>query len=260
MYGVSARLHSRLAGIVAASITAIYPNFIIYNLDVLPRSLGLLLVVFLMYLAVAKPGGNFSSFMSAAINGLGILLNPIFVYLTPGLFAAVKRRISFIIVLAAVLTPWIARNAVVYKKLVPVYEPAVYEFDVRKYSKFKEGWGTVHDLYNSLASIFSRGFIEPLDFGADTVKRNSTYATHYAYIAVMLLGLTGLIRHYRRDHRGAVFPIAGYAVLLTLLSTFELVHRAFLEPMFIVYASILLCGMRRASAPSRTAPDKKKEA
>jgi 4-amino-4-deoxy-L-arabinose transferase-like glycosyltransferase len=236
MYVIARRLCNRIAGGVAAAITAIYPNYILYSLKTLPDALSVFLVILLMLVAVVQTSAERRSYINAVITGIGMLVNPVFWFLIPGMLITTKKRIAYMLIVLAFLIPWVAYSSTQSRKFVPGYHTWAYSFDIDKYTQGKDRWHTVTKLYNNASIMVKKAAI--MQSWSESEKR-STYATEYSYFFIMLLGLWGLIRYYRREHRAVALPILLYTILLLFFSIAHVRHRSLLEPLLIMYTSIL---------------------
>jgi 4-amino-4-deoxy-L-arabinose transferase-like glycosyltransferase len=242
MYTIVARLCNRRAGVIAAAITAVYPDFIVYNVSLLADSLGVFLVVLLMATGVAHLRSRSKALISAGLVAAGILMKPVLVCLVPGVLVTAKRWRLFLLVLLLLLVPYTVRNVMRHQKIQPVYDPAVYGLTVQSYTNSRAPWITIDTIYKNSSALLTRGWKLTDESKSDSMKRNSTYAAMYGYTIVMMLGLIGLIRFYKREQREAVLPVLLYVLALILFSQFKLRYRVPIEPVFIAYASILLGG------------------
>lgn len=240
MYVTGRLMHGRDTGILAAAISAIYPNFLIYNLTIYPDSLGMIIVALIMIAVVLDVTETGRVCFSAAMIGIGILVKPLLAYLLPGMLITARKKILFIVVAAAILAPWTIRNSIVRKTFTPVYDKSAYKIDLRKFSAGKyEKWETVHLLYTNTSAALRKGWSGALT-GEGGQMRNSNYASAYSYFIVMILGLTGMVRYGRREHFGIIIPIVGYIILLIVFSYFEIRLRMYFEPLLILYTAVFV--------------------
>ncbi len=240
MYVTGRLMYGRDTGILAAAISAIYPNFLIYNLTIYPDSLGMIIVAFILTAAVLEVAETGRVCFSAAMIGIGILVNPLLAYLLPGMLLTARKKILFIVIAAAILAPWTIRNSIERRTFTPVYYKSAYKIDLRKFSAGRyEKWGTVHKLYTNASAALRKGWSGALS-GEDGQMRNSNYAAAYSHFIVMILGLAGMVRYGRREHFGIIIPIVGYIILLIVVSDFEIRYRMYFEPLLILYTAIFL--------------------
>lgn len=277
IYAAASRMWSRRAGLIAAAITAVYPAFIAYNLTTLTESLSILWVVLMMSVAASSLDDRRKAIAQAALAGFGILMKPAFLFFVPGLLATLRRRVAFVLVLAAVLAPWLIGNAVRHGRWAPVSESGALMF-YRSYNPLATGGDNTltgppgssqRDYFRMGLHFIRHNMLATLDIMNDKVlilltadwdgytlrdvakSTPDIYALRYGYVVVLILGSIGLARFYRRDHRAVVWPVASYLVLILLLSAFKIRYRVLIEPLLIVYASILLAaGTGRAAKPA----------
>ncbi len=240
MYATGRLLFDRAAGILAATISAIYPNFIVYNLELDPDAISLVIVVLLMTAAVINAAETNKAYLSAALISIGILFNPLLVYFLPGMLLTVKKRILFIALLVVILAPWSIRNSVVQKRITPVYGTGAYKVDVRHFTHRYDRWAAVHKIYFNCTAVLKRSWTSSFADDEDVRLRNSSYIATYSHVIVMLLGLVGIIRYRRREQLGVVAPVVGYLVLLVVLSDFKIKYRIYFEPLLILYTAVIV--------------------
>jgi 4-amino-4-deoxy-L-arabinose transferase-like glycosyltransferase len=244
MYTIVARLCNRKAGVIAAALSAVYPNFLFYNLTVLTDSLAVVLTVALMATACSRLRNGPKALVSAALVAAAIFLRPMLICLTPGVLATAKRWRLFLLALILLLAPYAARNAMRHQTIEPVYGARTYDLGLDNFTNSRGLRGFIDAIYRNSSAVVAKGWELPNDQEPDSMKRNSTYAAAYCFTIVMILGLIGLVRFYRKEHEAAVLPIIFYVMALILFSRFEIEYRVPIEPVFIAYASILLSGGR----------------
>ncbi len=183
------------------------------------------------------------------------MLDPIMAFLIPGTILSDKKRIVFIIVLAGMLLPLTVRNSIVEKKALPVYGAPAFELDFSKFkpTQLKGRWNTVAQIYNNASSITSKEWALSDDEETDQ-NMNSTYTAAYAYTIIMVLGIVGLARYYRREQRKIFLPAALYTVLLLILTSFSKRYRIPFEPLFLIYGAAILCRFRPGSSGKTAHP------
>lgn len=237
------RLRNEAAGLIAAMIFTIYTNFIIYMMNVMDESFAILIVVAIMATATAQLGDKDKAVNYAILLGLGAMVKPLLLLLTPGMLIAVKKRIVFLLLLIAILAPWTVRNSIIESKPVPVYHKNALRVGMRNYAHAYIKWDVVDRIYRSASSVLKRGLYPGLKRNAK-VNKNFINSAEYMYGPIMILGFIGLIVHYKREHRVLVIPVLGYILLLIFFTRFQLKFRVPLEPLLIVYAAVLLAGCR----------------
>jgi hypothetical protein len=237
----------------------------------------------MMSAAAAPLDDRRKAIAQGALAGLGILMKPAFLFFVPGLFATVRRKVVFVLVLVAVLAPWLIGNAVRRGALAPASESGALMF-YRSYNPQATGWDNAvtgprfssqGDLvrmglgwirHNPLAAldIMNNKVLVLLSANWDAYTMRDVvpstpviYALRYCYVVVFILGFIGLARFYRREHRAVAWPVASYLLLVILLSAFKVRYRVLIEPLLIVYASILLApGTHRAAERAPLDPRK----
>lgn len=248
MYTALARLFGGTAAVIAAAICAVFPNFLLHSLSVGPESMTVLLVASLMAVSTARFGPRVRSSLSGALVALGVLLGPFLVCLIPGAFLAARRRRLFVLVAMCALLPFVAVNAFRTKQIEPVYETSMFKLGFENFSGPNAIENALDGVYRN-AHIVASKWWGVYDAGnAFAAERSSTNAAGYSYSIIMLLGLIGLSRYYRKEQRAFVLPVILYVVLLVLFSKFEIQYRAALEPVLIAYAAVLVAGRRRTLA------------
>ncbi len=245
IYHVAMRLWNRKCGIIAAAICALYPPFWVYNLMITTTSLSLLFVMLIMVIVVSSLSEITKSVIAAIGTGLGILLIPTFIFFIPGLLLILKRRREFVVTLVVILFPWTVRNWIVGKSIVPLYRPDAFSLKLHS-SMYNINWYNITLLYNCLALIFKKTWSSKVASLTSFGKNASSYLVAYSYIVIMVLGLIGMIRRYTNKHRDLIVLMLGYVLFYAVFSVARLRFRVLLEPIHIIYASILICGKRRA--------------
>lgn len=243
MYAAASRLGGRWAGFTAAGMSAVYPGFIGYGLGVRTEWLVVMLVALLMAAGAGRLADGARSGISAALTGLGILVEPALLWLAPGVFLATKRRALFVLVLIAVLAPYTIGIAVKTHRVEPVYQPGMFRVSLWNIDP-RSGWNTAGAIYDSANDVVTRGPIEGDGGWSGPIMSEKSAFGRYCYVIIMLLGFIGLARYYRREHGTSALPILIYIAILVVFSSFEIRLRAALEPLLIAYAGMLLAGGR----------------
>lgn len=254
IYGTARRIFSRRAGIAAAGITAVYPNFILGGIRYDPYPFSLLIVTAVLALPLITAREKTRSALAGALAGTAILFEPILAWLAPGVLAVTRRRLIFMAAFFIVLAPWTIRNSMKSGLAVPVYSTwGVYRLELRKYMSRDNRWQTADKLYENVQAVFSRDSGGPPGQGAknDSLGRNVGYAVSYSYTLILILGLAGLMRNYRREQWRTVLPVALYLLLMVFLADLKTRHRMPAEPLLIIYASTLFS---RAFRPESGGP------
>ncbi len=254
------RFFDRTIAVVAAALAAGYPNFILYNAAVLPVSLGVTLIASIIAVSTSQWRAGQKSVISAALTGGGVLMNPAYVFFVPGLVATTRRKLIFAAVLGVVLATWIVRTAIVHDTLVPVYDPGTFDFRLDAYGRVRDAWDVVGIYYYCASAFMGEGWRSYVMDGTFSRISTASHVRTFSYAVLMLLGLAGLIRYYRREHRAFLLPFLGYVVLFSILAPPDGRQRAMLEPLLVFYAAALFvneyrevrswCGREHAGADS----------
>ena len=133
VYLIAGVFFNGIEALLAASIAAIYPSFIIFTGKLLSETLLIFLITLSVYLMLKKRGnplGNY--FLSGLCFGLASLtrpsslLVPLFIILTFAIFKILsakdmaKKIVCLTIAMLIVISPWTARNWCAYKKFILV--------------------------------------------------------------------------------------------------------------------------------------------
>ena len=102
---VTRHVSGTTTALVAAGISAFYPNFIMYILTTLTETLALLITMLMFWVIVAVRPGRKRSLLSAAVLFTGCVVRPAFLYFWPGVLAVLKKRKVFLAATAAVVVP-----------------------------------------------------------------------------------------------------------------------------------------------------------
>lgn len=240
IYKLAVKICNQTAGIIAASICAIYPNFIMYSLITSTESFSLVLVVLIMMTLVLQLSDGYKASISAVLVGSGILLEFSHLFFVPGLFVVLRKRRLFLLILACILMPWTIRNAVVHQGFVPVYDSIKCNFKLIQYVQARDGWDTVDYIYHNMSSVMGRYWNYLENGRIISGKSVPYYISKYSYTILLALGLLGLARFFRKENLVVILPVLGFVGLHVLVSTFEQRFRVIIEPMLIVYLSIFI--------------------
>jgi 4-amino-4-deoxy-L-arabinose transferase-like glycosyltransferase len=239
-------LGGRATGIVAAIISSVYSQFILYDLKTYPDSPGLLLTAVLFAILVAMPVSRKKSVWAAITLAVAALINPLLLYLAPGILIMIRKRITFVAVLILLLLPWSIRNSLVVGKPIPLYRSAAYALNLEKFYYDETGWEIIDDLYDGVSRVFTKGWKGDI-IGIDQTRQNMRYSAAYSYTAIMLLGILGLITRTRRKCLLPVISTSGYVLMVLLFTEFELRSRLPLELLLILFASLVLVSWCRGT-------------
>lgn len=239
---VARRMCSFGAAIVAGLLCSIYPVFLIYDVSILPESFLVLFTVSILATVSSDASDGNKAVILGALAGLGILFKPVFLFFAPGLFVTAKRRLILLLTLLAVLVPWTVRNAVVYRRIFPLYSAGVFMVNTSKYTNVEDGLVTLDKLYMNASVILRKDWDDAnLPLLIDDALSNRKMV-RYSFIPVMILGIIGMIRHYRKEHRIVMLPVFIYLALIILLSVVKHRYRLLFEPALIIYTAMLLTG------------------
>jgi 4-amino-4-deoxy-L-arabinose transferase-like glycosyltransferase len=252
MFAAVSRIGGRRAGVWAAVISALYPDFILYGRGIVTESWSVLLVASMMAIASADTRAALRSCAQGVLVGIGVLLKPEYVFFLPG-FLVTRRRTALMLLggFFLVVAPLAVRNSVASGHVVPVYKAKAYNtsFDLYAYGS----WRMIDFVYGNALLLYSWHPGETVE-GPPELKTEILaiyYIRKFSYLVLLWLGFLGLARCVRRDHVGVVLPVLG-AVILPILFTrvAEPRFRVFLEPLLIMYVSLLFGGGCRATPPA----------
>ena len=276
IYRVTSSVASRRAGLLAAAIAAVYPNLIVYNLTTLTDTIGVFFAMILFFILVVAIPERTRSVLAAFVVFLGFTFRPVMVLFAPGVFLSIKKRWTFAVAAVVLLTPLIAFEMTVGKSFqrsaIAVYETYHPSLDGSQFINpdstelrsdtlssavylkaalaniAHNRWKAIDNIYYKVTVLFSRGWdtfvLEPI-VGTGTL---AYYVWAYAYLPVLVFGFIGMARLYGRGNRMLALPALSYAVLVVLFFLFKFRYRLPIEPVLIIYASMLLAGGRSRAA------------
>jgi len=244
---IAFRLAGRAAAFVALLLTSLYPAYFVYSLVTLPVIFCVTLVFLILLVLSADsrdgPGEMRKSVVSAVLGAASFLTCPAMIFLVPGLFAAVRRRLVAISVFVILVAPWGVRNSVVEGRILPVYDQAAYATANGPAANIGRGWKAVDRLYYNLSFLMKKSLERshmPVFFHS---RSTNSHFLEYAFVAAALLGLGGLIRYADRRQMRILLPVISYVALTMLLVTYTRRHRIVLEPVMLIYAGISVAGI-----------------
>jgi 4-amino-4-deoxy-L-arabinose transferase-like glycosyltransferase len=240
LYVAITAVAGRKAGIVAASLAAVLPNTLIMHLELSPAAALFFCAVALMAVAASTLAASGKAALSGLLAGIGVLLAPVFAFLVPGVLVTQRRWRLFLLVLAAALLPYILFNASRHRALEPVYSPSLYEIKVPGYSDGGSASSGISRIYRNAAQALSRRWGARQHTSAEAKTSINSFAAGYAFVLVLWLGLVGLTRCWRKEHRAVFFPPLLFMLLIIVLSKFEMRHRVVLLPVLFSYAAMLV--------------------
>ncbi len=242
LYIIVSRLWTGRAGIIAATLAAVYPRFLSYCIMVKPISVGIFLVITLLLLSRLSIPDRTRGILSGVIVGLAVMLEPLYIFLAPGTFAVIKNsRRAFLLTLLIILAPLAIWNSATERHIVPVYTSSAYRVDLRKF-EMPDSPRLLNALYINISTILGRDWRDNYDSTMEPSVRNFNYINVYSYTLLMLIGLTGLIKYGTRKHLVTTFPVLVYITLLIFFTQLndKIEARALWEPMLIMYGAMLL--------------------
>ncbi len=161
---LATRIGGRRAGAVAAVVAAVFPPLIANDTVPLSEPLGLLLMLLAIWALLAGRAG-----WAGVCVGLLMLTRPSAQLLAPLLAIVLLRQVGwrravlFVVAAAAVITPWLARNDVVFGKpvlvtsngfnLAAIYSPAALAAHEFVDPVFDKRFENVRDYDNTLANF-----------------------------------------------------------------------------------------------------------
>ena len=271
IYSITTRVSNPAAGLAAAGIAAIYPNLLAYNLTTLTETLSVFLVVLILYFVTSRSRETWSSILAGVVLAAAYFVKPSILFFTPGIIIGVKKRLAFVIALAAILGPVFIYGSLsgtgegrgpvlLYKAYNPrAAETPVFSMDETELGDtgtsgeeyleetvgFISGnkWKTLDIIYYKASLLISRGWDS---FVLKDIGRNNRHLTNiliYGYLPVMILGFAGLIRFIDRDNRVVAWMMISYLVIHILITIFKLRYRLLIEPMLIIYSGITISRM-----------------
>ncbi len=271
IYMITARVSNRTAALAAAGIAAVYPNLLAYNLTTLTETLSVFLVILILFLITSGSRESWSSALAAAALAVSYFVKPSILFFTPGIILGVKKRITFLVTLAAILGPVFVYGmlsgtgegrgpVLLYKAYNPrAAETPIFSMDetelgdegpsgeeyLEETIDFISGnkWKTLDIIYYKSSLLISRGWDS---FVLKDISRRDRHLTNiliYGYIPVMLLGFAGLIRFIDRENRVVAWMMISYLVIHILITIFKLRYRLLIEPMMIIYSGITISRM-----------------
>ncbi len=275
---VTRKISTWRAAVIASSISAVYPNFLVYNLTVMSETLGLFFAVLLLYLLVSDMDDRFKSIASAVLLIAACAIRPVMIYFWPGMLAGLKKRVFFIAATLLMISPWVIYSASVGqvtnrpgRAFYKTYNP---ESNGKQYVKFADTplsredlpnsvyfreafdfiahnkWKTLDIIYNKAAMIFARGWDQHFMQGVVGKGDKPVFIMIYSFIPVMLLGMAGMIIDMDGKSRILAYLLISYLAAFVFLAIFKVRYRLLVEPVFIIFAAIFLdCRIRGARSP-----------
>ncbi len=132
------------------------------------------------------------------------------------------------------------------KKRIKEPKFAIYEFDIC--------WA-IDNIYKSASTIFARSYTYYSIPDSSKSEIISSYIKSYFYLLVMVMGIIGLIRCFRKEYLPVILLVSLYVLFLIVFIKLEIGSRGMLELLFIVFTSILFSGECRTPAGDNPAQD-----
>jgi hypothetical protein len=251
MYGIGSGIWSRKCGLVAASIGALYPDFIFYGAGSYVDAVSVIIVASVMTLGAMKGREAWRAFAQGLLLGFGTLLQATFLFLVPGVVIAWRKVLLLVAVCAGVAAAAVVSQIITPGSFSPGVELRRSGMDVGTYIGRGDYLGLLDRTY------FNAMLLYKAHPGTPTVKTDGSseringvfFIRKYSFLAMLLLGFIGLARYFRRDHVPVALPVLVFTLLLAALMRLENARfRSLLEPLLILYASIVFC--RREYAPN----------
>lgn len=271
--------HAERIGKISAIISVFYPFFVYYSGAILNETLFIFLLSLVIWVLIR---GRF--FWAAILLGLSVLCRAeillFIIFIIIGLFAILKKRdalrVSFImfLLLCVILSPWVARNYLIFNKFVPLstmggytfYEGNAPEnltggpFGGKFFLKIPEGLDEVEiDEYyrNETIRVIKENperFIKlcwskfkrfwNIKLNTDDPRyaslRNNLISI-FSFGPILLLFIPGLIiSFWNRKNLVFLYLIILYVMLINLTFVSSLRYRLPIEPYLIIFASYSL--------------------
>lgn len=268
VYGAASRASNRKAGLLAAGIAAVYPNFIAFNLTTMTDTIGVFFVMLLLAVLVAAIDEKRKSIWAAIVFLLGFAFRPAFILFAPGAWLSLEKRRVFTLAFVLLMTPAVAFEVFVgdtfHRSAVATYEtyypalngvqfirpeatrlgsdklPSLVYLKAALQNVAHNRQRALENIYNKTVVLFSRGwdaFVLERAVGRGQLR---LYVMTYAYIPVLVLGFIGMVRLYGRNNRMLALPALGYLALAILFFLFKLRYRLLVEPVLIMFAAMLV--------------------
>jgi hypothetical protein len=265
---VSERIANFRTAVIAASVSAVYPNFLVYNLTTMSETLGLFLAVLLIWFLVSDLKENLKAVGGALLLVVSCAVRPVLIYFWPGMLLSLKKKLLFVLATALLVTPWVIYSAstgqvtnrpgrAFYKTYNPKSNGKQYvKFSETELSRedlpngvyFREAfdfiannkWKTLDIIYNKTAMIFSRGWDQHFMQGVVGEGNKWLFLMIYSFTPFMLLGMAGLIMYIGGENRILAYLLISYLVAFVFLAIFKVRYRLLVEPIFIIYSAIFI--------------------
>jgi len=254
--------------VIAALCSAVYPNFLVYNLTVMSETLGLFLTMLVFWVLLSGVREDVKASGSALLLVASCAVRPVMIYFWPGMLAGLRKKRIFIMTTAIILAPWaiysVSAGKVTNRPGRAFYKTYNPKSNGKQYVKFSETelsredlpnrvyfrkafdfmihnkWKTLDIIYNKAGMVFSRGwdqhFMERI-VGAGNKK---VFLMIYSFIPFMLLGMAGMIMYIGEKNRILAYLLISYLISFIFLAIFKVRYRLLVEPVFIIYSAIFI--------------------
>jgi 4-amino-4-deoxy-L-arabinose transferase-like glycosyltransferase len=247
MYLVAARTWGERAGVAAAVMSAVYPDFLFYNTAVHVESLIVLCVVSMMAISISRMRDTRKACLQGALVGAGALLQASLIFLLPGVLVTLKRRLLLCVACAAIVAPWIVQSSIVHRTFAPA--ACVRAHSDESIWKYAEASGSLYRvldrIYVNALTLYNWHPESPMVRvgGGGTGINGIYFVRKYSYLVMLLVGSFAAARYVRREHLPIVLPAVVCSASLVLLAQLsEGRFRALLEPLLILYLSVMVAG------------------
>lgn len=267
--------------VIASSIAAVFPNFLVYNLMTMSETLGLFLAVLIFYLLVSDLRDTVKAVAAALLLVAACSVRPVLIYFWPGILAGLKKRTVFIVATLLLVSPWVIYSVsagkmtnrpgrAFYKtynlksngkQYVKFVDTPLSRDDLPNRVYFREAfdfivnnkWKTLDIIYNKAAMIFSRGW--DLHFMQRIVRNGGFWGfiMIYSFVPVMMLGMAGMIMDMDEKNRILAYLLISYLTAFVFLAIFKVRYRLLVEPVFIIFSAIFLDRVLGVRLPLRAA-------
>jgi hypothetical protein len=284
---VAEKIANFRTAVLAAAVSAVYPNFLVYNLTTMSETLGLFLAVLIMWFLVSGLRDNLKAVGGAVLLIVSCSVRPVLIYFWPGMFAVLRKRLLFVIATLLLVAPWVIYSAstgnvtnrpgrAFYKTYNPKSNGKQYvKFSDTELSRedlpnrvyFREAfdfisnnrWKTVDIMYNKTAMIFSRGWDQHFMQRVVGSSEPMVMLMVYAFIPLMILGTAGMIMHIGSRNRVLAYLLLSYLAAFVFLAIFKVRYRLLVEPVFIIYAAVFIDRAAGGGAGEVTDGERKEE-
>jgi len=274
IYLATKRIFDTKAGLFAAGLAAVYPNFVAYNMTTMTESLSVFIVALLLLLITSSLGENRKSILAGLVVFLGYLVKPAFLFFVPGMLIGARKRLPLLASLVITFGSFMIYGfmtdtgegrgpVMLYKAYNRVaaskthirmeetelggseeisgrdYLDETYEFVL------SNKWMTFDIIFGKVTVLISRGydqFVLKDIVGRDRWLRIPLMT--YGYLAIFIPGIIGLLRKSTRKSRIVALMIFSFITFHILITIFKIRYRLPIEPLLIVFAGVTLASIR----------------